>query len=93
MWYRVTIPWGSKGQKCFGTINFCRMSQDVGKLRCRIAQVPLYMFNIVFFSCFSGVLWVGLKLFNVTLNIISVISCHGGVNRSTTDLSQVNDLV
>ena len=41
-------------QKCFGTINFCWMSQDVGKLRCRIAQVPLYMFNIVFFSCFSG---------------------------------------
>ena len=29
-------------QKYFGTINFCRMSQDVRKLRCRIAQVPLY---------------------------------------------------
>ena len=22
---------------------FCQMSQDVGKLRCRIAQVPLYI--------------------------------------------------
>ena len=30
-------------QKYYGTINFCRMSQDVGKLRCRIAQVPLYL--------------------------------------------------
>jgi hypothetical protein len=30
-------------QKYFGTIIFCRMSQDVGKFRCRIAQVPLYM--------------------------------------------------
>jgi hypothetical protein len=30
-------------QKYFGTINFCRMSQDVGKLSCRIAQVPLYV--------------------------------------------------
>ena len=29
-------------QKYFGTINFRRMSQDVGKLRGRIAQVPLY---------------------------------------------------
>ena len=29
-------------QKYFGTIHFCRMSQDVGKLRCRNAQVPLY---------------------------------------------------
>jgi len=28
-------------QKYFGTIIFCRMTQDVGKLRCRIAQVPL----------------------------------------------------
>jgi len=26
----------------FGTIHFCRMSQDVGKRRCRIAQVSLY---------------------------------------------------
>jgi hypothetical protein len=25
------------------TINFCQMSQDGGKLRCRIAQVPLYI--------------------------------------------------
>ena len=25
------------------TINFCQMSQDVGKLMCQIAQVPLYM--------------------------------------------------
>jgi hypothetical protein len=31
--------------KYFGTINFCQMSQDVGKLRCRIAQVPLYFKN------------------------------------------------
>jgi len=23
---------------------FCRMTQDVEKLRCRIAQVPLYLF-------------------------------------------------
>ena len=30
-------------QNYFGTINFCRMSQDVGKLRCRIAQVPVYI--------------------------------------------------
>ena len=29
-------------QKYFGTINFRRMSQDIGKLRGRIAQVPLY---------------------------------------------------
>jgi len=29
--------------KYFGTINFCQMSQDVGKLRCQIAQVPLYI--------------------------------------------------
>jgi hypothetical protein len=29
-------------QKYFGTINFRRMSQIVGKLRGRIAQVPLY---------------------------------------------------
>jgi hypothetical protein len=35
----------SSSQKYFGTINFCRMSQDVGKLRCRIAQVPLYIFH------------------------------------------------
>ena len=26
-----------------GPDNFCRMSQDVGKLGCRIAQVPLYL--------------------------------------------------
>jgi hypothetical protein len=31
-------------QKYFGTIKFCRMSQDVGKLRCQIAQVPLYIY-------------------------------------------------
>ena len=30
-------------QKYFGTVNFCRMSQDVGKLRCQIAKVPLYI--------------------------------------------------
>ena len=29
--------------KYFENINFCRMSQYVGKLRCRIAQVPLYI--------------------------------------------------
>ena len=29
-------------QKYFGTINVCRMLQDVRKPRCRIAQVPLY---------------------------------------------------
>jgi hypothetical protein len=29
-------------QKYFGTIDFCQMSQDVEKLRFRIAQVPLY---------------------------------------------------
>jgi len=32
-------------QKYFGTTHFCRMSQDVGKLECRIAQVPLYYQN------------------------------------------------
>ena len=30
-------------QKYFGTINFCRMSQDVGKLSCQIAQAPLFL--------------------------------------------------
>jgi hypothetical protein len=29
-------------KKYFGTWNSCRKPQDVGKLRCRIAQVPLY---------------------------------------------------
>jgi len=38
-------------QKCFRTINFCRMSENSGV---GFAHVPLYMFNIVFFSCFSG---------------------------------------
>jgi hypothetical protein len=28
----------------FGTIIFCRISQDVGKLRYRIAQVVLYIY-------------------------------------------------
>jgi hypothetical protein len=28
----------------FGTIIFFRMSQDVGKLRCQIAQIPLYVY-------------------------------------------------
>ena len=27
----------------FGTIHFCRMSQDVGKLGCLIAQVAMYI--------------------------------------------------
>jgi hypothetical protein len=30
-------------QKYFRTINFCWMSQDVGKLRCRFAQATLYL--------------------------------------------------
>ena len=29
-------------KKSLGTNNFCWMSQDVRKLRCQIAQVPLY---------------------------------------------------
>ena len=33
-----------------GTIDLCRLSQDVGKLRCRIAQVPLYIFRSMY-SC------------------------------------------
>ena len=32
-------------KKYFGTWNSCRKSQVVGKLRCRIAQVPLYKVN------------------------------------------------
>jgi hypothetical protein len=32
-------------QKYCGTINCSRMSQDVGKLGCRNAQIPLYMYN------------------------------------------------
>jgi hypothetical protein len=32
------------------TINFCRMSQDVGKLSCRIAQVPLYIYSLCRYS-------------------------------------------
>jgi hypothetical protein len=35
----------SSSHKYFRTINFCRMTQDVGKLRCRIAQVALYIFH------------------------------------------------
>ena len=31
----------------FRTINFCQMSQDVGKLRCQIAQVALYIREII----------------------------------------------
>jgi hypothetical protein len=34
------------GQKYFRTIKIFRMSQDVGKLRCQIAKVPLYMYNV-----------------------------------------------
>jgi hypothetical protein len=30
-------------ERYFGTIIFCQMSQDVGKLRCLIAEVPLYL--------------------------------------------------
>ena len=39
-------------QNYFGTINCGRMSQDVGKLRCLIAQVPLYIEinSIIFFG-------------------------------------------
>ena len=40
-------------QKYFGTINFCRMSQDIGKLRCRSAQVPLYIYkdcSVIYFE-------------------------------------------
>ena len=36
------VFWQRMLKKIFGTRNFCRMSQDVGKLNCRIAQVPLY---------------------------------------------------
>ena len=38
-----SVNWGKQVWKYFGTINFCGMSQEVGKLRCQIAQVPLYM--------------------------------------------------
>jgi hypothetical protein len=31
-------------KKYFGTWNSYRKSQDVGKLRCQIAQIPLYMY-------------------------------------------------
>ena len=41
-------------QKYFGTINFCWMSQDVGKLRCRIAQVPLYRQTTRYNNCLTS---------------------------------------
>jgi hypothetical protein len=36
-------------QKYFGTVNFCCMSQVVEKLRCRIAQVPLYYYYYYYY--------------------------------------------
>jgi len=50
------------------TIDLCRMSQDVGKLRCRIAQVPLYicrsMYNYTWFS-------KSISLIHIYINTIS----------------------
>ena len=37
-------------QKYFRTINFCRMSQNVGTLRYWIAHVPLYMASDGFYG-------------------------------------------
>jgi hypothetical protein len=36
------IQWNLSNPKHQGTMEMCRIVQDVGKLRCRIAQVPLY---------------------------------------------------
>jgi hypothetical protein len=60
-------------KKYFGTWNSCRKSQNVGKLRCRITQVPLYMFNFIDHLQFipvsvcidrglSALLWPGPKM-------------------------------
>jgi hypothetical protein len=45
--YRVTRTMNSTKTRGELTINFCPMSQDVEKLRCRILQVPLYKITSV----------------------------------------------
>ena len=47
--------WNFSQQKYFGSIIFCRMTVDVGELRCRIAQVSLYMYMLFFYDVFKGV--------------------------------------
>jgi hypothetical protein len=56
------------------TINCCQMSQDVGKLRCWIAQVPLYnqhifccVFALIFFVLYS---FSGLSIFDRSFDIL-----------------------
>jgi len=41
--FRIYKVFNRMLRKYFGTIHFCQMSQDVGKLGCWIAQVPLYI--------------------------------------------------
>ena len=62
-------------QKYFGTIYFCRMSQDVGKLRCRIPQIPLYIILSKTYRCIFILLHMSPQLNFSLCSFFSLWSC------------------